>query len=139
MDTHARITRSWKLMRYSYGLVVLLAGLDKILGTNIIVFWPKYISPFVAAMLPMSQHTFLLLIGIIEVVVAVLVFTRFTVLASYISAVWLILISINLLMIGGYLDIAIRDILLAIGAIATAWLGETLGHTASGRDVAPQV
>jgi hypothetical protein len=130
MDTH--VVRAWKLMRYSYGLVVLLAGLDKVLGTDLIVAWPKYISPFVGNMLPVSVHTFLVVIGIIEIIVAILIFTRWTVLASYISAAWLVLISINLLMIGGYLDIAIRDILLAVGAVATAMLGHALGHSISG-------
>jgi hypothetical protein len=135
MDMNARVTFAWKLMRYSYGVVVLLAGLDKILGTNLIVYWPKYVSPFVAGILPISVPAFIVTIGVIEVLVAILVFTRWTVLASYVSAAWLVLISVNLLLIGGYLDIAIRDILLAIGAFATAKLGEALGHTVKGARV----
>jgi hypothetical protein len=120
-------------MRYSYAAVVLLAGLDKVFGTNLIVEWAKYVSPSVAAYLPVSIGTFLVIIGIIEVLVAILAVSRYTVLASYISVAWLLLISINLLMIGGYVDVAIRDILLAIGALATAQLGQALGHTLSGR------
>ena len=133
MDSQSRITFAWKLMRYSYGAVVLLAGLDKVLGTDLIVSWPKYVSPFVAGVLPFGIPTFLIIIGLIEVAVAILVFTRYTVLASYVSAAWLVLISVNLLLIGGYVDIAIRDVLLAIGAVATAQLGIALGHTISGK------
>jgi hypothetical protein len=137
MDTQNRLAIIWKLLRYTYGAVVLLAGLDKIVGTNLITYWPKYVSPFVQSTLPISMHSFIVLLGVIEVVVALLVFTRWTVLASYISAAWLVLISINLLMIGGYVDIAIRDILLAIAAFATAQLGTILGHTISGKRIAP--
>jgi hypothetical protein len=120
-------------MRYSYGAVVLLAGLDKVFGTNLITDWAKYTSPFVAGLLPMSVSAFVVTIGVIEVVVAILSFTRFTVLASYVSSVWLVLIAVNLLMLGGYVDIAVRDILLAVGALATAKLGVALGHTLTGR------
>ena len=120
------------MLRYSYAAVVLLAGLDKVFSTNLIVDWPKYVSPFVSSILPVDVHTFLIAIGIIEVVVAIAATTRYTVLASYVSAVWLVLIAVNLVMVGGYLDIAIRDMLLAVGAVAAAKLGEALGHTISG-------
>lgn len=127
-----QVNNAWKLLRYSYGVVVLLAGLDKIAGTDLITVWPKYLSPLVANHLPISISAFIVAIGVIEVIVAALVFTRWTIAASYISAAWLVLISINLLMIGGYVDIAVRDILLAVGAVATAHLGLALGHTLSG-------
>jgi uncharacterized membrane protein YphA (DoxX/SURF4 family) len=123
---------AWNALRYAYGAVILLAGLDKIFGTHLIVEWSKYVSPFVANVLPVSIPTFLILMGIVEVVVAILLFTRWTVLASYLSVAWLLLISINLLMIGGYVDIAIRDILLAVGAFASAKLAEAHGYSLAG-------
>ncbi len=112
---------SWVLLRYSYGAVILLAGLDKILGTNLITFWPKYISPFVLGLLPVSVGMFLITMGIIEVVVAIAMLTKFPRLAGYVSVAWLLLIAVNLLM-GGFVDIAIRDILLSVGAFALAEL-----------------
>jgi hypothetical protein len=124
---------SWRLMRYSYGAVVFLAGLDKVLGTNIITDWPKYVSPFVAHLLPMSVGAFIVTIGVVELVVGVMTFTRFTLLASYLSVAWLVVIAINLLMIGGYVDIAIRDLLLAVGALATSQLAAGLGYTLTGK------
>lgn len=119
MNNH--ITTAWNLLKYSYGLVVLLAGIDKILGTNIIVDWPKYISPLAADYIPMSVRAFLVIIGIVEVVVAGLLLSRFEVLGGYLAAAWLVIISINLLLLN-YRDIAVRDILLAIGAIALVHL-----------------
>lgn len=119
MNNH--ITLSWNLLKYSYGLVVLLAGLDKIFGTNIIVDWTKYVSPLAADTIPMSVGAFLVVIGIVEVVVAGLILSKFEVLGGYIAAAWLVIISINLLLLN-FRDIAVRDILLAVGALALVHL-----------------
>lgn len=121
MEGNKRVILSWNLLRYAYGAVVLLAGLDKLLGTDLIVYWPKYISPFVAAHLPVSQGIFLGAMGLIEIVVALMLLTRWPRLGGFLSVAWLLLISVNLLMLGA-IDIAIRDILLALGAYVLAEL-----------------
>jgi hypothetical protein len=115
MNALSRIKFSWSLLRYSYGAVILLAGLDKIFATNLIVNWAKYVSPFVAGLLPISIPMFLVIMGVIEVIVAVMLLTKWPRLSGYIVIAWLLLISVNLLL-GGFVDVAIRDILLAIGA-----------------------
>lgn len=121
MKGNDRVTFSWNLLRYAYGVVLVLAGLDKILGTDLIVHWPKYISPFVMGMLPVSAPVFLGFMGVVEIVVAILLMTKWPRIGGYLSVVWLVLIAINLLMLG-YVDIAVRDVLLAVGAAALAEL-----------------
>ena len=121
MNANARISFSWNLLRFAYGAVILLAGLDKLLGTDLIVYWPKYISPFVAGHLPVSTGVFLAIMGIIELVVAILMLTKWPLHAAYLAVAWLLLIAVNLLMLG-YIDIAIRDVLLAVGAVVLAQL-----------------
>jgi uncharacterized membrane protein YphA (DoxX/SURF4 family) len=121
MNAQKKVFVSWNLLRYSYGLVVLLAGLDKIFGTNLIVDWQKYISPLAESLLPFSVGAFLIIIGIVEVVVALMILTKFTRLGAYLATGWLVIIAINLLMLG-YVDIAIRDVLLAVGAYTLAVL-----------------
>lgn len=115
MNTDARVKLSWNVLRFAYGAVILLAGLDKLVGTNLIVSWPKYISPFVHSLLPVSDRVFLGGMGVIEIVVAILLFTQWPRFAGYLTIVWLLLISVNLVMLG-YIDVAIRDVLLAVGA-----------------------
>jgi len=117
MDGNTHVVRSWNVLRFSYALVLLLAGLDKLLGTNLIVFWPQYISPFVGNHLLVPQAVFLGAMGVIEIAVAVMLATRWPRLGGYLSIVWLVLISINLLMLH-FIDIAVRDLLLAVGAYA---------------------
>lgn len=121
MNANARISFSWNLLRYTYGTVILLAGFDKLLGTDIIVNWSKYISPFVAGYLPVSTGVFLAAMGVIEIVVAIMILTKMPRIGAYLATAWLLFISINLLMLGA-LDIAIRDILLAMGAVVLAEL-----------------
>jgi uncharacterized membrane protein YphA (DoxX/SURF4 family) len=111
----------WNVLRFSYGIVLLATGLDKVFGTNLIVDWAQYISPPVLAYLPVSVPLFLVTIGVIEIVVGALFFTRWSHVAGYISVLWLVLISINLFMLD-LRDIAIRDLLLAVGAYAIAEL-----------------
>jgi hypothetical protein len=121
MEGTKRVVFSWNLMRYAYGAALLVLGLDKIIGKDFIVYWPKYISPFVAGLLPVSPTVFLIAMGVIEVAVGLMLITKWPRIAGYLSVAWLVLIAINLLMLG-YIDIAARDLLLAVGAAALAEL-----------------
>ena len=121
MEGTKRVVFAWNLMRFAYGAVLVLAGLDKILGTNLIVYWPKYISPFVASLLPVSTTVFLIAMGVVEIAVAVMLVTKWPRIGGYLSVAWLVLIAVNLVMLG-YIDLAVRDVLLAVGAGALAEL-----------------
>jgi uncharacterized membrane protein YphA (DoxX/SURF4 family) len=105
----------------TYGLVPLLAGLDKFF--NLLTDWPKYLSPWVAHLLPMPAQTFLYAVGVVEIVVGLLVLTRWTRLGAWIAAVWLVLIAVNLVTLGLF-DIAVRDLAMAVGASTLARLAE---------------
>ncbi len=105
----------------TYGLVPLLAGLDKFL--NLLADWPKYVSPMVADLLPVSAQTFMYAVGIIEIVVGLMVLTRWTRLGAWIAAAWLALIAVNLVTLGLF-DIAVRDLAMAVGAYTLARLAE---------------
>ena len=62
------------------------------------------------------------LVGIIEVIIGLLIASRWTRLGAYSAATWLFLIVLNLLSLGTYYDIAVRDIVMAVGAIVLARL-----------------
>jgi len=102
----------WPL-RITYGLVPLLAGLDKY--TNILTDWQHYVSPTAASMLPMSVQTFMHIVGIVEILVGLAVLLGFTRLGGLVVVAWLALISINLLL-AGFFDVAVRDLVMAVGA-----------------------
>ena len=111
------IRRTLKLV---FGLVPIVAGLDKF--TDLLVQWNKYLAPPIAHLLPMTPRFFMHLVGIIEIVAGVgVLLTPWTRLFAWIVALWLLGIAVNLV-IGGYYDIAVRDIVMAISAFCLARL-----------------
>jgi uncharacterized membrane protein YphA (DoxX/SURF4 family) len=108
-------------LRWTYGLVPLLAGLDKFF--NLLADWSSYLSPAIASLLPVAPTTFLYFVGIIEMAVGVLVLTRWTKYGAYLAAVWLTAIAGNLIFAGS-LDVAVRDLAMAVGAYTLARLAE---------------
>ncbi|MBO9203011.1 MULTISPECIES: hypothetical protein [Niastella] len=119
-----RVHQVYTLMRFTYGLVPIVAGLDKF--TNLFTDWEKYLNPSIAQMLPFSPHTFMLIVGVIEMVAGLIVLAR-PAIGAYIVMAWLALIALTLLMNKGYLDVAVRDLVMSIGAYSLAQLARTEG------------
>ncbi len=112
---------TWLMLKITYGLVAIAAGADKFL--NIITHWEKYVSQFVILYIPMKLLHFMYFIGIVEIIVGIMILTKFTRLGAYLMAAWLVIIVANLLTIDAmYFDIAVRDIVMAVGALALAQL-----------------
>ena len=104
------------------GLGPLLAGADKFF--NILTDWTMYLSPAAAAVLPMEVATFMHLVGVIEMAVGVAILTFATRVGAWIAMVWLIGIAINLASTGMFLDLAVRDLEIAVAACVLARLTE---------------
>ena len=111
----------WPL-RLTYGLVPLLAGLDKFL--NLLADWPSYVSPAIAGLLPIETTTLMQLVGVVEILVGLMVLTKWTRVGAYVAMAWLVLIAGNLALVGRF-DIAVRDLAMAVGAFALARFAET--------------
>jgi uncharacterized membrane protein YphA (DoxX/SURF4 family) len=111
MDTS--IQSSQQILKYTYGLVPIVAGLDKF--TNILTNWKDYISTSLLGILPFSSQTFMIIVGIIEIAAGILVLLRPRIGASVVIA-WLIVIALSLVLSGHYLDVAVRDLVMAVGA-----------------------
>jgi len=108
-----------QILRLGFTVAPIVAGLDKFF--HLLVNWDQYLPPFVNRMVGGHGHELMLAAGVIEVVAGLGVAFKPKVFA-YIVAVWLLLIVVNLLMIPGYFDIALRDFGLALGALALARL-----------------
>lgn len=111
--------QAYQLLYLGFIMAPLVAGVDKF--TNFLTDWDKYLAPVVAGLLPFSAGTFMLFVGIVEIGAAVLVALRPQI-GAYVVAAWLAGIVINLLLIPGYFDIALRDFGLMLGALALARL-----------------
>ena len=119
--TSSPTTQAYSILVLAYTVAPIVAGIDKFF--HFLVNWDQYLAPTVARMLPVSGHTFMLAVGGIEVVAGVLV-AAMPRIGAWIVAAWLCSIIINLLLIPGYFDIALRDFGLALGAVALARLAE---------------
>ena len=81
------------------------------------VQWDRYLAPALAGVLPVSAHQAMYVVGVIEVLAGVLVAVHPRLGAAVVAA-WLGGIIINLLLIPGYYDVALRDFGLLLGAVA---------------------
>jgi hypothetical protein len=102
----------------------ILAGVDKFF--HLLVDWDQYLAPVVTQILPVSPHTFMLAVGVIEIAAGVLVAVRPQI-GGYVVALWLWGIIVNLLLVPGFYDIALRDFGLSLGALALARLSREFG------------
>lgn len=123
MEYSDTIKRSQTLLKFAYGLTLLLIGLDKVFALNFIADWEGYVSDFALAVLPLSAGTIVFILGIAEIVVGIMMLTKWTRIAAMIAITTLGIIIINLLSMGLY-DIAARDALIAIGALVLIWLSD---------------
>jgi uncharacterized membrane protein YphA (DoxX/SURF4 family) len=117
-----RVNSSWWTLRIAYGLVPIVAGLDKF--ANLLTDWTQYLSPLATRVVPVSPATFMHIVGVIEIVAGILVLTKFTRFAAYVVSAWLVAIALNLVSTGHYFDVAVRDIMMALGAFTLARLTE---------------
>ena len=114
-------------LKVAFGVVPFLAGLDKFF--NLLADWPRYLSPAAAAILPVTGQTFMYFAGVVEMVVGLAILTRWTVIGSYVAAAWLVAIAANLVVGGAFLDVAVRDLVMATAAYTLARLTEAREST----------
>jgi hypothetical protein len=118
------LQQAYTLLHWGFVIAPIVAGLDKF--TNLLVDWSGYLAPFVVNMLPFSGDTLMYIVGVIEIVAGIVVLLRPR-FGGYLVAVWLWGIILNLLMIPGFFDVALRDFGLSLAALALARLSEGLG------------
>jgi uncharacterized membrane protein YphA (DoxX/SURF4 family) len=117
-----RLNSSWWALRIGLGVAPFLAGLDKFF--NLLTNWRVYLNPLALRLIPLAPETFLHAIGVVEMIVGLAILTRWTRLGSYLASLWLVCIALNLVTMGAFFDIAIRDVLLALAAFTLARLTE---------------
>lgn len=105
--------QAYQILRFAFTVAPILAGLDKFF--NFLTVWDQYLSsPFNVFGNP---HTTMLVVGVIEIIAGIGVWLKPKIF-SYIVALWLLGIIINLLILGNFYDIALRDLGLLLGALA---------------------
>jgi hypothetical protein len=119
MDT--RMNTPWLMLRYGIGLTATLAGLDKFF--NLLADWGSYVSPLAAQILPVSTATFMGVVGVIEFAVGMAILAGWTRLGAYVASGWLLGVAGNLVLAGFY-DVAVRDVVMSVAAFTLARMAE---------------
>ena len=70
-------------------------------------------------------------VGIIEIAAGIIVVSRFTTLGACVVSAWLTLIALSLIVSGHYIDVAVRDVVMAVGAGSLGVLNEVLAENRS--------
>jgi len=113
--------QAYRILQFGFTVAPILAGLDKFF--HLLVNWDQYLPGVIANVSPIAPHTLMLVVGVIEIVAGVGVALKPRIFA-YVVAAWLAVIIINLLLIPGYFDVALRDFGLLLGALALGQLSQ---------------
>lgn len=111
--------QAFQILRLAFTVAPIAAGLDKFF--HVLVNWDQYLPASVNALVGGHGHAFMQGVGVIEIVAGIGVAVRPRVF-GYVVAAWLLGIIANLLLIPGYFDVALRDLGLALAALALARL-----------------
>lgn len=114
--------QAFLLLRTVFTIAPILFGLDKF--TNLLADWTVYLAPVATSVVPMPAQTIMYIVGVVEIVagLAVAFRPRF---GSLLVAAWLLGIIVNLLLLGSFFDVALRDFGLLVAALALNRLSPT--------------
>jgi len=114
------VAQATLLLRIAFTVAPILFGLDKF--ANVLTDdWTRYLAPAFNDVIPGSAADAMHIVGVIEIAagLVVAVAPRY---GGLLVAGWLGGIIVNLLIVGGYGDIALRDLGLLLGALTLARL-----------------
>ena len=113
--------QAFQILRLAFTVAPVVAGIDKFL--HLLCNWDQYLAPWMANLSPIGGHGLMLVVGVVEIAAGVVVAIKPRIGAPVVAA-WLLLIILNLVTMGTYLDVALRDLGLALGALALWRLSE---------------
>lgn len=124
VESQQRLKQTFNLLKYTFVIVPIVAGADKF--TNWLVSWEQYINPSIAGLLPFPSTIVMMIVGVIEIAAGILVWKKPEI-GGYIVAAWLTVISLTLLLGFNFVDVAVRDLVMAISAFSMARLSKIAG------------
>lgn len=118
-----KVQQAELILQITYGLFFIIAGADKFF--YVVTYWPKYVSPF------LFQYALgvLWLSSLLEIILGVLLFTRYTLYSAWALLLWVGFVIVDLLSFGPeYLDIVVRDAIIGVGLFVYILLYRMLPH-----------
>ena len=116
--------QAYQILHWGFVVAPIIAGLDKFFMK--LTDWTMYLWKPLGDMVG-GAGTFMRIVGAIEIVAGCLVAFKPKI-GAPIVAFWLLGIIVNLLLLGSYYDIALRDLGLCLGALALGRLAMHFDH-----------
>ena len=111
--------QAFLMLHWAFVVLPLTVGADKFF--DVLAPWGNYLAPVVSDVLGVSAQSFMRTVGVVEILLGLLVAFAPRI-GGWLVAGWLGAITLNLLAMPGYADVALRDAGLALGALALARL-----------------
>lgn len=112
---HTGADRAYFLLRTVFTIAPIVFGIDKF--TQILSNWDFYLAPWINDLVPGDARQAMMIIGVVEIVAGLLVAFRPRI-GAYVVALWLAGIIVNLVTLGNFYDVALRDFGLLVAALA---------------------
>jgi hypothetical protein len=123
------VSQAFWLLRAGFTVLPIVFGLDKF--ADVLTDWSQYLAPQLDDLVPGTAHQAMLVVGVVEMAAGVLVAIAPRI-GSWVVAAWLAGIIVNLLLLGDFYDVALRDLGLLLGALTLARLAAVV-HTVDSR------
>ena len=124
-NAHSPTVQAYQILHWGFVAAPVIAGADKFL--HLLTNWDQYLAPGLAHVSPFGAHGSMLVVGAIEIVAGLVVAVRPRI-GAYVVAAWLLGIIVDLILLGSFLDVALRDFGLLLGALALARLSAVYDH-----------
>ncbi len=119
--------QAYEILHVGFAVLPIIAGLDKFIHFLGIGSWEGYLAPLATQVTGLQATAFMHIVGVIEIIAGVLV-AFWPRVGGYVVMLWLLGIIANLVMLGSFFDVALRDFGLSLGALALARLSEEYGR-----------
>jgi len=117
--------QAYRLLHWGFVAAPVIAGADKFF--DVLAQWDKYLAPSFLKLSPLSAAGTMDVVGVVEIIAGLVVALRPRI-GAYVVAAWLAGIILNLLLVGNYYDVALRDFGLFLAALALAKLSVAYDH-----------
>jgi hypothetical protein len=118
-------SRALQLLRTVFVIAPIAFGLDKF--TNLLTDWTIYLAPWINDIVPGDAQQAMYAVGVVEIAAGFLVAVAPRI-GAFVVAAWLLGIIVDLLTLGDFYDVALRDFGLFVAALALGLLA-TARHT----------
>ena len=122
MDAHNPTYQAFQILHWGFVAAPVIAGADKFL--HLLTNWDQYLAPALSRMSPFSTHATMLVVGVVEILAGLVVAVKPRI-GAYVVAAWLLGIILDLVILGSFFDVALRDFGLLLGALALGRLSST--------------